>query len=167
MKPKVLKSEAEYDAALAEMAAFMDAAPGSPDEEALELWGLIIQKYEQEHYPIDLPDPIDAIRFRMEQAGLRPKDLIPYIGSQSKVSEVLNRRRSLSLTMIRALHEGLGISLEVLFQPAGPGVSSRQLAAPAVGGLRGRLHREGDLAALREGRIDYDTTSEDPLTPED
>ncbi len=98
----------------------MDAEPGSADEEALELWGLLIREYEKEHYPIELPDPIDAILFRMEQAGLKPKDLIPYIGSQSKVSEVLNRKRRLSLTMIRALQQGLGIPAEVLLQQPTP-----------------------------------------------
>ena len=117
MKPKVLKTEAEYEAALAHMDALMDAEPGSPDEEALELWGLLIRQYEQEREPIDLPDPVDAILFRMEQAGLKPKDLIPYIGSQSKVSEVLNRKRRLSLTMIRNLRDGLGIPANVLTQP--------------------------------------------------
>jgi len=111
MKPKILKTEAEYEAALERTAALMDASPGSPEEEELELLAFLVETYEQEHYPIDLPDPIEAIKFRMEQAGLTRKDMIPYLGSQSKVSEVLNRKRPLSLSMIRALHDGLGLSL--------------------------------------------------------
>lgn len=119
MKPQVLKKEAEYKAALEHVATLMDAAPGSPAEDELELLSLLIEAYEQEHYPIDLPDPIEAIKFRMEQAELYRKDMIPYLGSQSKVSEVLNRKRPLSLSMIRALHQGLGIPAEVLLQQPG------------------------------------------------
>ncbi len=116
MKIKIIKTKAEYEQALVRADALMDAAPGSAQEEELELIALLIEKYEAEHYPIDLPDPIEAIKFRMEQAGLTPKDMIKYLGSQSKVSEVLNYRRSLSLSMIRNLHDGLGIPVEVLVQ---------------------------------------------------
>ncbi len=119
MKPKVLKTEAEYEAALAHMAGLMDAAPGSPEEAELELFGLLIEQYEKEHYPIGLPDPIDAILFRMDQEGLTRKDLAKYIGSPSKVSEILNRKRPLSLAMMRGLHEGLGIPAAVLLQEPG------------------------------------------------
>jgi HTH-type transcriptional regulator/antitoxin HigA len=119
MEPKVLKTEADYEAALAYVETLMDAAPGSPEEEALEVFALLIDTYEQSHHPIDLPDPIEAIKFRMEQQDLRQKDMAPYLGSQSKVSEVLNRKRPLSLSMIRALHEGLGIPAEVLLQEPG------------------------------------------------
>ena len=116
MEPRVLKTEADYEAALAHVETLMDAAPGSPEEKELEVFALLIDTYEQAHHPIDLPDPIEAIKFRMEQQGLLQKDMVPYLGSQSKVSEVLNRKRPLSLTMIRALHEGLGIPAEVLLQ---------------------------------------------------
>ncbi len=119
MKPKVLKTEEEYRGALAYLETLMDAAPGSPEEEELELFGLLVEQYEDEHYPIDLPDPVDAILFRMDQEGLTRKDLIPYLGSLSKVSEVLNRKRPLSLAMIRSLHEGLGIPADVLLQEPG------------------------------------------------
>ena len=119
MKPKVIKNEAEYEAALAYVAELMDAAPGSPEEQDLELFALLVEQYEREHYPIALPDPVEAILFRMEQGGLTRKDLVPYIGSPGKVSEVLNRKRLLSLTMIRALHAGLGIPAEVLLQQPG------------------------------------------------
>jgi HTH-type transcriptional regulator/antitoxin HigA len=92
----------------------MDAHPGSADFEELELLTLLIEKYEDEHYPIDCPDPVEAIKFRMEQQGLSARDMIPYLGSQSKVSEVLNHKRPLSLAMIHALSQGLGIPAEVL-----------------------------------------------------
>ncbi len=126
MKPKVLKTESDYEAALAYVETLMDAAPGSPEEEELEVFALLIEDYEEKHYPIDLPDPIEAIKFRMEQQGFIQKDMVPYIGSQSKVSEVLNRKRPLSLTMIRALHEGLGIPAEVLLQEPGKEIPEKR-----------------------------------------
>ena len=126
MEPKVIKTEADYEGALAHVETLMDAAPGSPEEEALELFALLIDAYEQAHHPIELPDPIDAIKFRMEQQGLQQKDMVSYLGSQSKVSEVLSRRRPLSLTMIRALHEGLGIPAEVLLQGPGQEIPERR-----------------------------------------
>ena len=97
----------------------MDAATGSPAEEELELLAVLVEKYEEEHYPIEYPDPVEAIKFRMEQEGLEPKDMIKYLGSQSKVSEVLNYKRSLSLAMIRELNQGLDIPAEVLLQNPG------------------------------------------------
>jgi HTH-type transcriptional regulator / antitoxin HigA len=123
MKPKVIKSEEDYQAALAHLETLMDAAPGSPEEEELELFSMLIENYEEEHFPIDLPDPIEAIKFRMEQQGLTRKDLEQYIGSQSKVSEILNRKKPLSLAMIRALYIGLGIPAEVLLQKPGKNLS--------------------------------------------
>jgi len=116
MKPKVIKNEEEYNMALNQIEELMDASPGSPEEEELELFSIIVEKHEDEHYPIDLPDPIEAIKFRMEQETLTRKDLAKYIGSLSKVSEVLNHKRPLSLSMIRSLHERLGIPAEVLLQ---------------------------------------------------
>jgi HTH-type transcriptional regulator/antitoxin HigA len=94
----------------------MDQA--APDEDELELWSLLVENYEEEHFPIDPPDPIEAIRFRMDQEGLTRADLIPYLQSKSKVSEVLSGKRPLSLSMIRALHSGLKIPAEVLVQEA-------------------------------------------------
>ena len=116
MDIKIIKTEAEYEATLARIEALMDAEPDSPQEEELKLLVLLVEKYEAERYPIDLPDPVEAIKFRMEQEGLKPKDIIQYIGSQSKVSEVLNYKRPLSLNMIRRLQAGLGIPAEVLIQ---------------------------------------------------
>jgi len=126
MKPKVLKTEADYEAALAYVETLMDAAPGSPEEDELEVFAMLIQEYERVHYPIELPDPVEAIKFRMEQQGLTQKDMVPYLGSQSKVSEVLNRKRPLSLTMMRALSAGLGIPAEVLLQKPGREIPERR-----------------------------------------
>lgn len=119
MKPKVIKTEAEYKMALAHLEALMEAKPNAALEEEMELFAMLIENYEQEHFPIELPDPIEAIQFRIEQQGLTRKDLEKYIGSQSKVSEVLNRKRPLSIAMIRALHKGLNIPAEVLLQAEG------------------------------------------------
>ena len=125
MQPKVLKTEREYKAALAHVEQLMDQ--DAPDEDELELWSLLVENYEEEHFPIAAPDPIEAIRFRMDQEGLTRADLLPYLQSKSKVSEVLSGKRPLSLSMIRALHTGLKIPAEVLVQesaaPYGAGPS--------------------------------------------
>jgi HTH-type transcriptional regulator/antitoxin HigA len=116
MEIKVIRTEEDYQAALAEVDRLMDAAPGTADFEKLDVLSVLIEKYEDEHDPILMPDPISAIKFRMEQQGLRQKDLEPFIGSQSRVSAVLNGKRQLSKEMIRRLHKGLGIPYEVLMQ---------------------------------------------------
>jgi HTH-type transcriptional regulator/antitoxin HigA len=119
MRPKVIKTEADYEKALGRLDELLDAKAGTPGGEEFELWVALISTYEEEAFPIGLPDPIEAIRLRMDQAGLRQVDLVPYIGSASRVSEVLKGKRSLSLSMIRKLHEGLGIPAEVLLQAPG------------------------------------------------
>lgn len=115
---KVLKSDAEYKSALAELAQLVgeDPSPNTPIGKELELLGLLVETYEREQIEQTLPNPIEAIRFRMEQQNLSQRDLVPFIGSRSKVSEVLTGKRSLSLSMARALNEGLGIPAEVLLQ---------------------------------------------------
>ena len=118
MKPKIIKTEEEYAEAVARVEALMDAKPGSAKEEDLELWSLLVEHYEKENFPIDLPDPVEAIKFRMEQEGLRQKDLEKYFSGKNRVSEVLNHKRPLSIGMIRALHRGLGIPAEVLLRKA-------------------------------------------------
>ena len=123
MKPKVLKTDRDYRAALAHVGQLM--ARAAPNEAELELWSLLVEKYEEERFPITAPDPIGAIRFRMEQAGLQPADLQPYLQSKSKVSEVMNGKRPLSLSMIRALHRGLHIPAEVLVQETQATYTSR------------------------------------------
>jgi len=113
MKPKTIKTEAEYQATLARIEKIFDARPGTAKGDELELLLLLVETYEDKAYPIHPPDPIVALRFRMEQAGFKPKDLIPYLGSKSKVSEVLSGRRPLSLTMIRKLVAGLHFPADV------------------------------------------------------
>src|SRR5476649_2819126 len=113
MKPKVIKTDAQYEATIARINAIFNAKPGTAKGDEFELLLLLVETYESKVYPIDLPDPIDALRFRMEQAALKPKDLIPFIGSKSKVSEVLSGRRPLSLTMIRKLVAGCHLPAEV------------------------------------------------------
>ena len=113
---KVIKTEEEYTEALKAVESLMDKNPGpdTQDGEILDLLVKLVEDYEKSQFPASLPDPIDAILFRMEQQNLNPVDLIPYLGSASRVSEVLSRKRPLSLTMIRALDEGLGIPAKVL-----------------------------------------------------
>jgi HTH-type transcriptional regulator / antitoxin HigA len=126
MKPKVIKTQTDYQAALAHLEALMDAQPGTRQEEELELFAVLLESYEREHFPIGLPDPVEAIKFRMEQQGLTRKDLEPFIGSQSKVSEVLNHKRPLSVAMIRALRSGLDIPAELLLQTSNQPLKNRK-----------------------------------------
>lgn len=116
MKAKVIKNRKEHEAALARIEKLMEACPGTTVGDELDLLSALVDLYEKEAYPIDEPDPIEAIRFRMEQQGLKAGDLVPYIGSKSKVSEVLSGRRGLSLNMIRGLSSGLGIPADVLIR---------------------------------------------------
>jgi len=135
MKPKVIKTEADYEAALARIERIFDAKPGTGKGDELELLLLLVEKYEDKAFPIDLPDPITAIRFRMAQQKLKRKDLQPYLGGKSKVSEVLNGQRELSLTMIRKLVAGLGIPAEVLLQTPGAKLESPARNSKARKGL--------------------------------
>ena len=109
-------TKAEHRAALAELKALMSASPALTRAERakMEVLALLIESYEEKHFPIPPPDPVEAILFRMDQQGLTRADLVPLMGSKSKVSEVLARKRPLSLTMIRALHRALGIPAQVL-----------------------------------------------------
>jgi HTH-type transcriptional regulator/antitoxin HigA len=129
MKPKVIKTPAEHDAALKRIEQLMNARPGSPQEAELELWSVLAEKYEDEHFPVETPDPIEAIRFRMEQLSLRPVDLLRYkgFGHKGRVSEVLNRKRQLSRDMIISLRAGLKIPADVLLQES-PGLYSKRKA---------------------------------------
>jgi HTH-type transcriptional regulator/antitoxin HigA len=116
MTLKVIKTEKDYQKALKRLEVIFDAKKGSKDGDELELLSLLIDNYEKEKYPIDLPDPIEAIKFRMEQLGYKQKDLAEAMGLKSRVSEILNRKRKLTLDMIRKLHEVLGIPTEVLIK---------------------------------------------------
>lgn len=114
MTRKVIKTEKDYQKALKRLEVIFDAKKGSKDGDELELLSLLIDSYEKEKFPVDLPDPIEAIKFRMEQLGYKQKDLAEAMGLKSRVSEVLNRKRKLTLDMIRKLHDVLGIPTEVL-----------------------------------------------------
>lgn len=115
---KLIKTEKEHEQALMRLMTLLESTPAAGSEEAdeAEVLALLIEKYESEHFPIEAPDPIEAIKFRMEQLGLIKKDLIPFIGSAPRVTEVLNGTRNLSINMIRKLHAGLGIPAEVLIR---------------------------------------------------
>ena len=115
---KPIRSEADYEAALAEVERRWGAKSGTPDGDRLDILATLIDAYEAEHNPMDPRDPIEAIRFRMEQQGLTRKDLEPIFGTRTRVAEVLNRKRGLSIEMIRRLHEHLGISADVLIRPS-------------------------------------------------
>jgi len=133
MKPKIIKTKKDYRAAMARIDEIFDAVSGTSEGEELELLATLVELYESKAFPIDLPDPLTAIRFRMEQQGLKPKDMVPYIGSPSKVSEVLSGQRSLSLSMIRNLVEGLGIPAEVMLRKPGAKLDA---SSPALQGQR-------------------------------
>ncbi len=115
---RIIKTETDYKQALSEAENLIDIdpEPGTVDGDKLELLTLLISFYEDQHFPMDMPDPVDAIRFRMEQQDLLQKDLIPYIGNKNKVSEVLSKKRPLSLMMIRKLNQALKIPAEILIQ---------------------------------------------------
>jgi len=114
-----IKTETDYKAALKEVSKLMDIEPeqGTAERDRFEVLVTLVEAYEAKHYPIDPPDPIEAIKFRMEQQGLTVKDLEPMIGRRNRVYEVLNRKRPLTLPMIWRLHKGLGISAESLIRP--------------------------------------------------
>lgn len=118
MEIQAIRTEADYLAALAQVSVLIDLDPAldTPDGERLDVLGTLVQAYEAKHHPIDPPDPIDAIRFRMEQSGMSVKDLVPYIGPLNRVYEVLSHGRPLSLNMIRRLSDGLHIPAEVLIR---------------------------------------------------
>ncbi|TAL78809.1 MAG: transcriptional regulator [Burkholderiaceae bacterium] len=119
MQIRPIRTEADYKAALKETSRLMEGDPdlGTPEGDRLDVLVTLVQAYEARHHPIDLPDPIEAIKFRMEQAGLTAKDLEPMIGQRNRVYEVLNRKRSLTLPMIWKLHQQLGIPAESLIRP--------------------------------------------------
>ncbi len=114
---KPIKTKADHKAALAEVSELWGARSGTPRGDRLDVLATLIDAYETEHFPIDPPDPIEAIKFRMEQQGLSRRDLEEMIGTRTRIAEVLNRRRPLSINMIRRLHEKLGIPAEVLIRP--------------------------------------------------
>ena len=117
MNIKPIKTNTDYRATLTEIEGLMMAAPGSPEGEKLDVLVTLVEAYERRHYPLDLPDPVEAIKFEMEQKGLTVKDLEPMIGKSNRVYEILNRKRSLTLNMIWKLNQELGIPAESLIKP--------------------------------------------------
>ena len=142
MKPKIIKTEVDYQEALARVEEIFDATPGTGEGDELELLVHLIEHYEDKTYPIDLPDPISAIQFRMEQQGLKNKDLVKYIGSPSKVSEVLSGKRRLSLNMISKLVQGLGIPAESL-----------------IGNTQSALPKTSKHRSVRKVKLDKNSTT--------
>lgn len=116
MTIKPIKTKKDYQAAMNRLETIFDAKPGTLEGDELEVLGILIEKYEQEHYPIAYPDPIEAIKFRMEQMGYSQSDLAKVVGLKSRASEILNKKRKLTLEMIRKLHQALGIPTDVLIQ---------------------------------------------------
>ena len=127
MKIQPIRNESDYDKALAVIERLWGAKPDTPNGDRLDVLMVLVEAYEAKHHPIDPADPVEAIKFRMEQMNLTRKDLEPLIGPRGRVTEVINRRRPLSLTMIRKLHAGLQIPLESLIRESAQVRSSRRL----------------------------------------
>ncbi|HEW98224.1 MAG: transcriptional regulator [Candidatus Parabeggiatoa sp. nov. 3] len=116
MEIKPIRVEADYEAALKEIEALFDARANTPEGDRLEVLSILVEAYENQHYSIPYPDPIEAIKYHLETRGLTRADLEPYIGNSVQVSDVLNKKHPLSIEMIRSLHAGLGILAETLIQ---------------------------------------------------
>ncbi len=116
MTIKPIKNKKDYQQALERLELIFDSKKGTPDGDELEILGILIEKYEDEHFPIGFPDPIEAIKFRMEQMGYNQTDLAKVVGLKSRASEILNKKRKLTVEMIRLLHDSLKIPTEVLIQ---------------------------------------------------
>lgn len=114
MDIKPIRTEQDYQEALEIISTLMNAEYGTPEGDRLDVLATLVEAWERQHYPMEAPDPIEAIKFAMEQRGYEPKDLVPMIGRANRVYEVLNRKRPLTLNMIRRLHKGLGIPAESL-----------------------------------------------------
>ena len=117
MQIRPIKTKADHRAALKEIDRLMDAKPGTPAGDRLEILTTLVERYESLHEPIDPPNPVDALLYYMESRRLTRRDLEPFLGSRARVAEVLNRRRPLTIDMIRKLNRGLGISADVLIRP--------------------------------------------------
>jgi HTH-type transcriptional regulator / antitoxin HigA len=120
MEIRPIRTETDYQAALKEIEMLFDASPNTPEYDRLDILSTLVEAYEKVHYPIEAPDPIEAILYYMDTRGLSRRDLESCLGSRARVSEVLSRKRSLTLEMIRKLNQDLGIPAEVLIQPYAP-----------------------------------------------
>jgi HTH-type transcriptional regulator / antitoxin HigA len=118
MEIKPIRTKRDYEAALKAIEGLMDARRNSPEGDKLDVLVTLVEAYEAKHFPLDLPDPVEAIKFAMEQHNLTVKDLVPYIGQPNRIYEVLNRKRPLTMAMVWKLHKGLGIPAESLIRQA-------------------------------------------------
>jgi HTH-type transcriptional regulator/antitoxin HigA len=116
MNIRLIKTEQDYNEAMNRLEEIFDASPGTAEGDELEVLSFLIDAYEKENFPIEAPDPIEAVKFRMEQLGMKQKDLADVLGFKSRVSEILNRKRKLTLEMIRKLHKALNIPTKVLIE---------------------------------------------------
>ena len=130
MNIKPIRNDDDLRVAFTQLERIFQVEAGTPAADEMEVLVTLIQSYEQKHFRMGVADPVDAIKFRMEQQGLSPKDLEPYIGTSGRVSEVLNRKRRLSLTMVQRLHEGLRIPYESLLSAASRGAGELRATAP-------------------------------------
>ena len=112
-----IRTEADYERTLGEIDALFGAQPDTPEGDRLEVLTMLVEAYESAHHPVLPPDPIEALQYHLESRGLTPQDLEPYLGSRARVAEVLDRRRGLTIEMIRRLHDGLGLPAEILIRP--------------------------------------------------
>lgn len=132
MEIKPIRNEGDYERALHRLEELFDAPRGSAEGDELDVWATLMEAYEREHFPMDLPDPVAAIQFRLEQQGKDSWALVGLIGGRTRVYEVLQGKRPLSLSMIRTLHQKLGIPADVLIRPARPRRKPRRTTAPAT-----------------------------------
>ena len=117
MSLRPIRTEADYDRALADIENLFGAQPDTLDGDRLEVLTTLVEAYERQHHPVLPPDPVEALLYHLESRGLTPRDLEPYLGPRARVTEVLERRRGLTIEMIRRLHQGLGLPAEILIQP--------------------------------------------------
>ncbi len=164
MTPKIIKNEKDYDLALDRIEEIFDAVPGSKEFDELEVLVALVERYEDEKYPIALPDPITAIKFRMEQQNLKNKDLIPLIGSKSKVSEVLSGKRELSLNMIRKLNKELGIPAEVLIQGKSHELPSSKIMEHGINFPFTEMYNRGWFSSFFRGTLNEAKSIREELT---
>ena len=150
---KPIHSDAAYEKAISDVARLWGAKSGTREGDRLDILATLIEAYEAESFPMDPPDPIEAIKFRMEQQGLSRKDLEPLIGSRTRVAEVLNRKRGLSIAMIRRLHQELGIAADVLMRPAKDALPTCLRRFWASAHLTGSLYKCGRRTRIRSGEL--------------
>ncbi len=150
-----IKTETNYQTALKEIENLFNATPNTPEGDRLEILATLVDSYEDARYNIPAPDPIEAIHYHLESRGQTRRDLEPYLGSRARVSQILNRQRALSLGTIRKLHQGLGISAEILLQPYRVGKSKARVILQRTTASNKRIQSPSPV--LREAKAQYRT----------